>query len=71
MSNKSILQSNNEALSANNLDLQTLIDQANALPDAGGEQATPVISVNRSNGLITATAGTKTSTHQLAFQSAC
>lgn len=36
MSNKSILQSNNEALSANNLDLQSLIDQANALPDAGG-----------------------------------
>jgi hypothetical protein len=36
MSNKSILQSNNDALSSNNLDLQTLIDQANALPDAGG-----------------------------------
>lgn len=36
MSNKSILQSNNESLSANNLDLQSLIDQANALPDAGG-----------------------------------
>lgn len=37
---------------------------------AGGEQATPVISVNSTNGLITATAGTKTSTHQLAFQAA-
>lgn len=36
MSNKLILQSNNDALSANNLDLQSLIDQANALPDAGG-----------------------------------
>lgn len=36
MSNKSILQSNNDSLSANNLDLQSLIDQANALPDAGG-----------------------------------
>lgn len=35
----------------------------------GGEQATPVISVS-SNGLITATAGTKSSTHQLAFQAA-
>lgn len=33
MSNKSILQTNNEALSSNNLDLQALIDQANALPD--------------------------------------
>lgn len=36
---------------------------------SGGEQATPEITVS-SNGLITATAGTKTSTHQLAFQSA-
>lgn len=37
MSNyKSTLQSNNDALSANNLDLQSLINQANALPDAGG-----------------------------------
>lgn len=37
MSNyKSTLQSNNTALSSNNLDLQSLIDQANALPDAGG-----------------------------------
>ena len=34
---------------------------------AGVEQETPKISVNPS-GLITATAGTKTSTHQLAFQ---
>lgn len=37
MSNyKTSLQSNNEALSSNNIDLQGLIDQANALPDAGG-----------------------------------
>ena len=37
MSNyKSTLQSNNEALNSNNLDLQSLIDQANNLPDAGG-----------------------------------
>lgn len=36
MSNyKLTLQSNNEALSANNLDLQNLIDKANNLPDAG------------------------------------
>lgn len=32
---KSNLQSNNEALNVNNLNLQSLIDQANALPDAG------------------------------------
>ena len=32
-----LLQANNEALSANNLDLQGLIDQANSLPDAGAE----------------------------------
>lgn len=36
---------------------------------SGGEQAAPVISVS-SNGLITATAGVKSSTHQLAFQAA-
>lgn len=35
----------------------------------GGEQATPEISVN-SSGLITATAGTKSATKQLAFQAA-
>ena len=35
----------------------------------GGEQATPEIEVD-SNGLITATAGTKSSTYQLAFQPA-
>jgi hypothetical protein len=35
-----------------------------------GEQATPVISVDNSNGLITATAGTKSSTYQMAFQPA-
>lgn len=33
---KSTLQSNNTELSSNNLDIQALIDQANALPDAGG-----------------------------------
>lgn len=33
MSNKTILQSNNDALSANNLELQNLIDLANALPE--------------------------------------
>lgn len=37
MSNYKItLQSNNESISSNNIDLQGLIDQANALPDAGG-----------------------------------
>ncbi len=35
MSNyKTTLQSNNESISSNNIDLQSLIDQANALPDA-------------------------------------
>ena len=36
----------------------------------GSEQATPEISINSSTGLITATAGTKTATKQLAFQPA-
>lgn len=35
MSNKTILQSNNNILSANNLELQNLIDLANNLPEAG------------------------------------
>ena len=56
-------------LKTNTETIQNLINQINALPEAS-EQATPVISVNNSNGLITATAGTKTSTHQLAFQAA-
>ena len=59
----------NTELQSNNVDLQGILDAVNALPKAGGEQANPVISVNTS-GLITATAGTKTSTHQLAFQAA-
>jgi hypothetical protein len=46
-----------------------LLNTINSLPEAGGEQATPIISIS-SNGLITATAGAKTSTHQLAFQAA-
>ena len=54
----------------NTTSLQDLLDAVNALPEAGSEQATPVISVNPSNGLITATAGIKSSTHQLAFQPA-
>lgn len=37
MSNKTILQSNNDVLSANNLELQNLIDLANTLPEAGTE----------------------------------
>ena len=55
----------------NTTSLQELLEAVNNLPNAGsGEQATPVISVNSSNGLITATAGNKSSTHQLAFQAA-
>ena len=61
----------NTNLQSNNTDLQAILDAVNALPDSGsGEQATPVISVNASTGLITATAGTKSSTKQLAFQPA-
>ena len=58
----------NTQLQSNNTDLQTVLEilQTKA---AGGEQATPVISVDY-NGLITATAGTKSSTHQLSFQAA-
>lgn len=59
----------NSTLQSNNTDLQTVL-QTLQTKAAGGEQATPTISVNSTNGLITATAGTKTSTHQLAFQAA-
>lgn len=62
-------------ISEANIDITTqadLITQiASALENkATPGQATPVISVNNSNGLITATAGTKSSTYQLAFQPA-
>lgn len=45
MSNKTILQSNNDVLSANNLELQNLIDLANNLPEAGpsAPESTPLI----------------------------
>ena len=56
----------NTTLQSNNTDLQAILNTINELP----QQAAPVISVNNSNGLITTVAGTKTSTHQLAFQSA-
>ena len=61
----------NSTLQNNNAGLQTILNTINQLPEAGGggTQATPVISVS-SNGLITATAGTKSSTYQLAFQPA-
>ena len=58
----------NSALQSNNTDLQAILNIVNELPEAV-EQATPIINVN-SSGLITATAGTKSSTHQLAFQAA-
>ena len=58
----------NTQLQSNNTDLQTVL-QTLQTKAAGGTQTTPVISVS-SNGLITATAGTKSSTHQLAFQPA-
>ena len=56
----------NNSLQSNNASLQTLISKINALPEATEQQA-PSISVNAS-GLITATAGTKSSTYQLSFQ---
>ena len=59
----------NKTLQANNTDLQAILNTINALPEVGGEQATPEISVATS-GLITATAGNKSSTYQLAFQAA-
>ena len=58
-------------LLSNTTSLQEILETVNNLPEAsgGGEQAAPEISIN-SAGLITATAGTKSSTYQLAFQSA-
>ena len=60
----------NTELQSNNLDLQNILNAIKTLPEAGGgEQATPTISVD-AVGLITATAGTKSSIYQLAFQPA-
>ena len=60
----------NTQLQSHNADIQEIITLLqNATVGNGGEQTTPIISVN-SSGLITATAGTKSSTHQLAFQPA-
>ena len=58
-------------LLTNTSDLQTVLEalQHKASGGGGGEQATPEISVNQS-GLITATAGVKSATYQLAFQPA-
>lgn len=53
MSNyKSTLQSNNTELSSNNLDLQSLIDQANALPDAGGVELPELINEGTAADLL-------------------
>ena len=61
----------NLTLQSNNTNLQEILNTINSLPDTGdGEQATPVISVNSSTGLITATAGTKSATKQLTTQAA-
>ena len=60
----------NSILQSNNIDLQEVLQTLqNKAVSGGGEQATPLISVD-SNGLITATAGTKSATKQLAFQAA-
>lgn len=58
----------NTQLQSNNTDLQQVL-QALQSKAAGGGQAVPEISVD-TKGLITATAGTKSSTYQLAFQAA-
>jgi hypothetical protein len=57
----------NSQIQSNNTDLQQVLQTLQTKATAG--QATPEISVS-SNGLITATAGTKSSMHQLAFQPA-
>jgi hypothetical protein len=59
----------NLTLQSNNTDLQAILNTINELPETV-EQVAPTISVNGANGLITATAGAKTSTYQLAFQAA-
>ena len=59
----------NIQLQSNNIDLQTVL-QTLQNKAAGREQATPEISINQSNGLVTAVAGAKSSTYQLAFQPA-
>ena len=61
----------NTQLQSNNTDLQAILNTINGLPEAGGgTQVTPVISIDSTNGLITATAGTKSSTYQLTFEPA-
>lgn len=59
----------NTQLQNNNTDLQEVLQALQNKAAGSGEQATPTISVN-TNGLITATAGAKSSTYQLAFQAA-
>ena len=65
-------------LNNNTAQLEALLAKVNALPETVA-QATPAITVNQTTGLITATAtqiagyvpaGTKSATHQLAFQPA-
>ncbi len=41
MSNKTILQANNNKLSANNTDLASILNTINSLPEAGSSGATP------------------------------
>lgn len=47
----------NSILQSNNIDLQTILNTINELPEpsGGSEQKAPIISVDSSNGLITAT----------------
>ena len=59
----------NTQLQSNNIDLQEVLQILQTKAAGSGEQATPVISIG-SSGLITATAGTKSATKQLAFQPA-
>ena len=60
----------NTQLQSNNTELEELLDSINSLPSKDDSQVVPTISINSSNGLITAIAGIKSSTYQLAFQSA-
>ena len=58
----------NLALQSNNIDLQTILQTLQNKAINGDEQID--ISIDTSTGLVTATAGSKSSTHQLAFQPA-
>ena len=60
-------------LKQNTVTIESILEAVNNLPTVSGsatEQATPVITIDNTNGLITAIAGAKSATKQLAFQAA-